>query len=190
MTSALAVRQHQSSVDVRGPWSLATCRALWQGFTPAALPAHDDPQQLHTVFLCESDWRRVTATVTQYGRLALIQVAGDGDLESAAAQVSRFLSLDVDARAWPDVAARDPVIAHAQAQLPGLRPCGFHSPYEAAAWAVLSQPPADPPGRPPAPGRAGSRSCARAGRAELTSGAAGCRSPGPATRTGGDVRQG
>ncbi len=84
MTSALAVRQHQSSVDVRGPWSLATCRAFWEGFTPAAHPAHDDPQQLHTVFLCESDWRRVTATVTQHGRTAAIQVAGDGDLEAAA----------------------------------------------------------------------------------------------------------
>jgi len=31
------------------------------------------------------------------------------------------------------------VIADAQARLPGLRPCGFHSPYEAAAWSVLSQ---------------------------------------------------
>jgi len=31
------------------------------------------------------------------------------------------------------------VIASAQALLPGLRPCGFHSPYEAAAWTVLSQ---------------------------------------------------
>ena len=31
------------------------------------------------------------------------------------------------------------MIADAQARLPGLRPCGFHSPYEAAAWAVLSQ---------------------------------------------------
>jgi hypothetical protein len=31
------------------------------------------------------------------------------------------------------------VIAGAQARLPGLRPCGFHSPYEAAAWSVLAQ---------------------------------------------------
>jgi DNA-3-methyladenine glycosylase II len=31
------------------------------------------------------------------------------------------------------------VIADAQARLPGLRPCGFHSPYEAAAWSVLAQ---------------------------------------------------
>jgi DNA-3-methyladenine glycosylase II len=66
-------------------------------------------------------------------------VTGDGELEAAAAQTCRFLSLDVDARGWPDVARRDPVIADAQARLPGLRPCGFHSPYEAAAWSVLSQ---------------------------------------------------
>ncbi|MGI8881505.1 MAG: DNA-3-methyladenine glycosylase family protein [Jatrophihabitans sp.] len=51
----------------------------------------------------------------------------------------RFLSLDIDARGWAAVADRDPVIVDAQQQLPGLRPCGFHSPYEAAAWAVLSQ---------------------------------------------------
>jgi DNA-3-methyladenine glycosylase II len=49
------------------------------------------------------------------------------------------LALDVDARGWPEVGRRDPVIASAQARLPGLRPCGFHSPYEAAAWTVLSQ---------------------------------------------------
>jgi DNA-3-methyladenine glycosylase II len=31
------------------------------------------------------------------------------------------------------------VLADARARLPGLRPCGFHSPYETAAWAVLAQ---------------------------------------------------
>jgi DNA-3-methyladenine glycosylase II len=49
------------------------------------------------------------------------------------------LDVDVDACGWPDVGRRDPVIADAQERLPGLRPCGFHSPYEAAAWAVLSR---------------------------------------------------
>jgi DNA-3-methyladenine glycosylase II len=53
--------------------------------------------------------------------------------------VLRFLSLDIDGRLWPEVGDRDPVIADAQRRLPGFRPCGFFSPYEAAAWAVLSQ---------------------------------------------------
>ena len=77
--------------------------------------------------------------MTQAGDTARVVLAGHGDLDAAAAQVGRFLALDVDGRGWPDVARRDPVIADAQARLPGLRPCGFHSPYEAAAWSVLSQ---------------------------------------------------
>ena len=77
--------------------------------------------------------------VTQAGDTAHVVLAGDGDLDAAAAQVCRFLTLDVDGRGWPEVGRRDPVIADAQARLPGLRPCGFHSPYEAAAWSVLAQ---------------------------------------------------
>ncbi|WP_205739620.1 DNA-3-methyladenine glycosylase [Georgenia sp. SYP-B2076] len=134
-----AMRQHEVTVEVRGPWSLATSRAFWEGFAPAALPAQGSEQGLHTVFRVEADWSRAEATVAQQDDAARVRVAGDGDLDAAAAQVCRFLSLDVDARGWPDVGDRDPVIAAAQAQLPGLRPCGFHSPYEAAAWAVLSQ---------------------------------------------------
>jgi len=87
----------------------------------------------------EGDWRRAEAEVTQAGDTARVVLAGDGDLDAAAAQTCRFLALDVDGRGWPQVGRRDPVIGDAQASLPGLRPCGFHSPYEAAAWTVLAQ---------------------------------------------------
>jgi DNA-3-methyladenine glycosylase II len=49
-----------------------------------------------------------------------------------------MLSLDVDARGYEAVAARDPVVARVLAAAAGLRPPLFHSPYEAAAWCVLS----------------------------------------------------
>lgn len=133
------VRQTQIDVEVLGPWSLTTSRVFWEGFTPSALPDQVPGPGLRTVFLVEADWSRAEAEVTRTGGTAHISVRGPGNLTAAAVQVSRFLSLDVDGRAWPDVADRDPVIADAQARLPGLRPCGFHSPYEAAAWAVLSQ---------------------------------------------------
>jgi DNA-3-methyladenine glycosylase II len=132
------VGRHEATVEVRGPWSLATSRAFWEGFTPSALPAADG-DALRTVFRVERDWSRAEAEVTQDGAQARIVVTGDGDLDAAVAQTCRFLALDVDATGWPDVGRRDPVIADAQERLPGLRPCGFHSPYEAAAWAVLSQ---------------------------------------------------
>jgi DNA-3-methyladenine glycosylase II len=133
------VKTHTFTKEVRGPWSLATSREFWEGFTPAALADQSQLGTLSTVYRVEADWSRAEATVTQHENTATIVVTGDGDLDAAADQAARFLALDVDARGWVDVARRDPVIADAQAQLPGLRPCGFHSPYEAAVWAVLSQ---------------------------------------------------
>jgi len=133
------VRGHDTTVEVRGPWSLATSRRFWEGFGPAALAVRDEPHELRTVFRVDADWSAAEARVVQRGATAAVAVSGSGDLAAAAEQVCRFLSLDVDARGWPEVGRRDPVIADARTRLPGLRPCGFHSPYEAAAWAVLSQ---------------------------------------------------
>jgi len=131
--------EYVTEFEVLGPWSLQMSRGFWEGFTPAALAGQLAGPGLHAVFCAEGDWRRVEVEVTQAGKGAHVLVTGDGDLEAAAAQACRFLALDVDARGWPEVGRRDPVIADAQARLPGLRPCGFHSPYEAAAWSVLSQ---------------------------------------------------
>ena len=117
---------------------MATSRAFWEGFTPSALPARPG-EALQATFLVEGEWRRASVSVTQRGATAVLELSGEGDLDLAGLQVCRFLSLDVDGRAWPDVGLRDSVIASAQASLPGLRPCGFYSPYEAAAWSVLSQ---------------------------------------------------
>ncbi|ROT34022.1 DNA-3-methyladenine glycosylase [Micromonospora sp. HM5-17] len=133
------MREHTTVRTVAGPWSLATSRTFWEGFAPAALPTRRDTTDLRTVFLVDRDWSRAKATVHQDGATARITVTGEGDLDAAATQAARFLALDVDGRGWPAVGDRDPVIGAAQRSLPGLRPCGFHSPYEAAAWAVLSQ---------------------------------------------------
>lgn len=133
------MRSATAKVPVKGPWSLTTSKQFWESFTPSALTTSDVDAPLRTTFCVEGDWQRAEASVTQHGSAAHVEVSGDGDLDLATAQVRRFLSLDVDARGWPKVGMRDPVIADAQARLPGLRPCGFHSPYEAAAWAVLSQ---------------------------------------------------
>ena len=129
---------HSVELAVRGPWSLAISKAFWEGFTPAALPTSGG-DALTTVFLVEADWSRAEAVVRQQADVTVVEVAGDGDLDAAAAQVARFLALDIDASGWPAVGERDPVIGRLQTELPGLRPCGFHSPYEAAVWAVLSQ---------------------------------------------------
>jgi DNA-3-methyladenine glycosylase II len=65
-------------------------------------------------------------------------VAGDVDIDDVRRQVERVLSLDYDGSAFTHIGDRDPVIARLLAAAPGLRPPLFYSPYEAAAWAVLS----------------------------------------------------
>ena len=65
-------------------------------------------------------------------------VFGDASVDVVRAQVTRILSLDHDGGAFARIGERDPVMARLLAAAPGLRPPLFHSPYEAAAWAVLS----------------------------------------------------
>ena len=59
------------------------------------------------------------------------------DADLVGAQVARVLSLDVDGAGFPALADRDPVVGDLIADHPGLRPVCFHSPYEAAAWAII-----------------------------------------------------
>jgi DNA-3-methyladenine glycosylase II len=66
-----------------------------------------------------------------------VEVAGDTPLEVVREQVSRILSLEHDGGAWQEIGGRDPVLGELQVRFPGLRPVLFHSPYEAAAWAVI-----------------------------------------------------
>jgi DNA-3-methyladenine glycosylase II len=62
----------------------------------------------------------------------------DLDVEAVTRQVARVLSLDYDGEEFARIGERDPVIGRLQAAAPGLRPPLFYSPYEAAAWSVLS----------------------------------------------------
>ena len=66
------------------------------------------------------------------------QPHGEADLDVVRRQVARLLSLDHDGTAYEEIGGRDPVIARLQQVRPGLRPPLFHSPYEAAVWAILS----------------------------------------------------
>jgi DNA-3-methyladenine glycosylase II len=67
-----------------------------------------------------------------------VYTAGPADLGLVQRQVARVLSLDHDGGQFMAVGKRDPVIGRLQAAAPGLRPPLFYSPYEAAAWSILS----------------------------------------------------
>jgi DNA-3-methyladenine glycosylase II len=147
----------------RGPFSLAASIKFLEGFTPAWYSEAADAV-LELAFPVEGSWRTAGVRVRQdttdarardveagradagAGRLGAGVVTaevvspaepGPGLVAEIRAQVERILSLDVDGSGFPAVGERDPVVGEVQRRYPGLRPVGFWSPYEAAAWTII-----------------------------------------------------
>jgi DNA-3-methyladenine glycosylase II len=89
----------------------------------------------------------VTDDMRHHARVHLAQrpdgtvtAAVDSEADSGAVlgQVRRILSLDRPAAGWLAAGERDPVLGGLQREHDWLRPVLFHSPYEAAAWSVIS----------------------------------------------------
>jgi len=125
----------------RGEFSLAASIGFLVGFTPLSYDGRgDDAQTLRLAFPAEGSWEAVGITARQDdGGRVTATVEGADDLEQVRQQLERMLSLDVDGSSLPDIVGHDDVAAGLVSQLRGLRPVCFASPYEAAAWALLSQ---------------------------------------------------
>jgi DNA-3-methyladenine glycosylase II len=122
----------------QGPFSLAASAAFLEGFSPAAHRAADTGGHLHLAFVPDGEEAAAGVCLQQPDRVVVGEAFGEADPEAVREQVARILSLDVDGGGFPDVGRRDPVVGGLQARWPGLRPVGFFSPYEAAAWALIS----------------------------------------------------
>jgi DNA-3-methyladenine glycosylase II len=125
----------------RGPFALASSIGFLEGFTPAAYSGPQDAA-LELAFPVEGSWQTAGVRVWQDGETVTAVVVSpespDPELMTAVrAQVERILSLDVDGSGFPAVGQRDPVAGRLQDRYPGLRPIGFWSPYEAAAWTII-----------------------------------------------------
>lgn len=120
-------------------YSLAASIRFLEGFTPAAYEG-PDVAALRLAFVADGlDAVELPggAWVTQDGDDVMIGTWGEAAPEVIRDQVVRILSLDIDGAGFAAVGTRDPVVGRLQARYPGLRPVLFHSPYEAAAWAVI-----------------------------------------------------
>jgi DNA-3-methyladenine glycosylase II len=132
-----------SVLAASGPFSLAASIRFVEGFTPAASAAAAG-EPLEMAFPVEGTWQTVGVRVRGHPGGAEYEVVSPAEpsrdlLTAVRAQVARILSLDVNGSGFPAVGERDPVIAGLQRRYPGLRPVGFWSPYEAAAWAIIGQ---------------------------------------------------
>src|SRR5580692_8519916 len=123
-------------VGYTGPFSLAASIRFLEGFTPAGYES-SPPNHLDLAFCAGPLWHPVAVRVTERAGKVIGSFVGDVSPEAVTSNVARILSLDVDAREFPDVGRRDDVVAGLQAKYPGLRPVCFWTPYEAACWAVI-----------------------------------------------------
>jgi DNA-3-methyladenine glycosylase II len=128
-------------LPARGPFSLAASTRFLEGFAPALYEAVAG-QSLELAFPVEGGWQTVGVRVREHADGVTAEIvspaaAGPELLAAVREQVARILSLDVDGSGFPAVGERDPVVGGLQRRYPGLRPVGFWSPYEAAAWAII-----------------------------------------------------
>jgi DNA-3-methyladenine glycosylase II len=65
-------------------------------------------------------------------------IGSEADPDAVLGQARRILSLDHPAAGWLAAGERDPVLGGLQRAHDWLRPVLFHSPYEAAAWSIIS----------------------------------------------------
>ncbi|MDQ4127912.1 MAG: DNA-3-methyladenine glycosylase 2 family protein [Actinomycetota bacterium] len=115
-------------------------RGFWRGsFAPAAYVAAE-AGHLHMAFVADGGEEEVAGVcVREEGGVIFEGVFGEADPGVVGRQMERILSLDADGRNFPGVGEPDPVVGRLQARYLGLRPVGFYSPYEAAAWALVGQ---------------------------------------------------
>jgi DNA-3-methyladenine glycosylase II len=126
-------------LPVEGPFSLSAAAAF--GFGPnTGRPSPDGEVTMRLAFVMDDLLHQAGVVLRQQpdGDLSA-EVAGTADVAAVEGQVRRILSLDRPADGWTEAGRRDPVLGRLQQEHPGLRPVLFHSPYEAAAWAMLSQ---------------------------------------------------
>jgi DNA-3-methyladenine glycosylase II len=94
---------------------------------------------LRIAFPLDRSFEPVAVSLRWDGNCLIGKVAGTTDVDAAASQVARVFSLDVDGSGFDGLARRDPALGRLISTFPGLRPVCFTSPYECAAWAIISQ---------------------------------------------------
>jgi DNA-3-methyladenine glycosylase II len=132
------------TITPRGPFSLAAAERFfgrWEG-AAGTEASGDDGGPLRVAFLVD-DWSGSVGLTVQQATVdgpVEVEVVGGAfaDVDRVRAQVTRVFSLDHDGVGYARLGERDAVIGERQRESGYLRPVLFHSPYEAACWAVLS----------------------------------------------------
>ncbi|HEY3726883.1 MAG TPA: hypothetical protein VGL51_06895 [Solirubrobacteraceae bacterium] len=127
-------------LPVRGDFSLRAAAEFGFGPNEGGAPEFDGAMRL--AFPVDGGHGYAGAVVRQpapNSPLAVeLELRGDTSAGAALTQLARVISVDHDGEAFRQVGESDPLIGALQRAHPGQRPVLFHSPYEAAAWSIIS----------------------------------------------------
>jgi DNA-3-methyladenine glycosylase II len=140
-----ALRQQRGGEDLErlipaeGPFAWAASLEVVGNFRPLRRHAGTGTDPLRLTFLLDGTFAPVGVALREAPGGLLARIVGTADGDTAARQVARIFSLDHDGSDLALLGDRDPAFGRVLSALPGLRPVCFTSPYECAAWAVISQ---------------------------------------------------
>jgi len=138
------VDERSFRIEPQGPFSWPMAVDVLGHFGPTgrhvveASPKVTAESILRLAFPLDGDFEPVAVALRFEDGALRGEVAGSTRIDAVAGQVARIFSLDIDGSGYPELAGRDPALTPLMAALPGLRPVCFTSPYETAAWAILS----------------------------------------------------
>jgi len=121
-----------------GPFSLAASARFITGWPPAKDLTEAEHDGVRLCFALDSFRGHAGVSIREHAEGLTVHTTGDGTPDEVRRQTARILSLDHDAAGLEQVLSRDDVVARLHRESDGLRPVLFHSPYEAAAWSVIS----------------------------------------------------
>jgi DNA-3-methyladenine glycosylase II len=121
------------TIEPKGPFTLASAARFVAGWPPGRAGTQGDELRLH--FLVD-DWSGPARVVLRQDDTVVTGTVEADNEARAIEQAARIVSLDHDGTGYAQI--EDPIVAELQRASGYLRPVLFHSPYEAAAWSVIS----------------------------------------------------
>ncbi len=119
-------------------FSLGATSAFTCSFTPGRGSTSTEADRLTVSLRLDGTFEPVLATLAEKPDRIAVTFTGTRHRDVVEHQLGRIFGLEVDGDAWWNVGRRDPLARRLQEAFPGFFTVTKTSPYDAAAWGVLS----------------------------------------------------
>jgi DNA-3-methyladenine glycosylase II len=119
-------------------FALRAATEFYAGFTPGSGMAAAAVDRLTLAFRLDRTFEAVAIALREEKDVLVADFSGTEDGAAVSRQVARMLGLDERADAWLALGRRDAVVGRLQSEFTGFFTAAKASPYDAAAWGIIS----------------------------------------------------